>query len=251
MGTPQISAQDPIPLSEYIRGEFVPLSHLAHQWELHAGVLLTPAEERAIVREPAQAVPAALAGRLGGLRVLVVPYVACLPTGDAVTWSKPKGESHSAVWVETPERIHLVLASKELDSHDTGFEFLASLAELLRAKLTSEELGRYTELLEEELRLGVGGEIDEDALAAKRQLIGRARSWQRSRALFKRYRDVSFSSTLAEYLHGLWHDVQVRIGSDHLPVPQLRRRMSLLAEMFPPNSGYRVFSEELERLDEA
>ncbi len=250
MGTPQISTQDPVPLNEYILGQFVPLSHLAHEWELHAGVSLTPAEERAIVREPAQAVPAAIAGRLGKLRVLVVPYVACLASGDAVSWSKPKGETHSVVWVETPERTHLVLASKELDSHDTGFEFLASLAELFRAKLTSQEVSRYTELLEEELRMGIRGEIDEDALTAKKQLLERSRSWQRSRALFKRYRDVSFSSTLAEYLHGLWHDVQIRIGPDHLPVAQLRRRMTLLAEIFPPNPGYRVFAEDLEKLEE-
>lgn len=249
LDTPQIAARAPIPLSEYLGGEFVPLSHLPHDWELHSALSLTPAEERTMVREPAQAVPAGIAERLGKLRVLVVPYLVCLDSGDAVAFSKPKSETHSAVWVETPARTNLILASRELDPHDTGFEFLASVAELLRPKLSSQELDRYAQLLEEELRLGVRGEIDEEALAAKNAAFARTRPWHRSRAQFERYRDVSFVCTVAEYMHGLWHDVQIRIGADHLPVPQLRSRMTLLAEMFPPNPGYQVFAEELEKKD--
>jgi len=69
---------------------------------------------------------------------------------------------------------------------------------------------------------------------------------RRQRAHFERYRDVSFAGTAAEYIHGLWHDVQIRIGPDHLPVAQLRRRMNLMAKLFPPNPGYRVFDETVE-----
>ncbi len=246
MSTSQTPERASIPVIEYVRGEFVPLSLLAHGWELHSAAPLTPAEERTMVREPARAAPAAIAERLGKLRVLLVPYLLCSESGDAVSFSKPQGETHSAVWLTTEDRTHLVLAARELDPHDTGFEFLASVADLLLPKLSSQELERYTELVQEELRTGVAGEIDEEALAAKKPLTA-ARAWARSRRgeAFKHYRDVSFSSTLAEYMHGLWHDVQVRVGPEHLPVPQLRRRMNLLTEMFPPNPGYSVFSEEL------
>lgn len=249
MSTYQTPARENIPVSEYIRGEFVPISHLAHGWELHSAASLTPAEERTIVREPAQAVPVAIAARLGKLRVLVVPYLLCVEAGDAVSFSKPKGETHSAVWLESEERTNLVLASRELDSHDTGFEFLASVAELLRQKLSNQEIDSYNQLLDEELRTGVSGEIDEEALAAKKSLTANARSWRRNRAQYEHYRDVSFTSTLGEYMHGLWHDVQIRVGPEHLPVSQLRHRMTLLAEMFPPNAGYRVFPEEIEKAD--
>lgn len=213
---------------------------------MHAAVTLTPAEERTMLREPAQAIPATIAERLGRVRVLVVPYVGCFDSGDLVCYSKPKGETHSAVWVETSERIHLVLPCRELDSHDTGFEFLASVAELLRPRLTGDELQRYSQLLEEELRIGVRGEIDEDASAARQPLVASRTLRRRSHQQFERYRDVSFASTVAEYIHGLWHDVQIRLGPEHLPLPQLRRRMTLMAEMFPPNPGYHVFAEELE-----
>jgi hypothetical protein len=245
LGSPQTTKREEIPVTEYVRGTFVPLSRLAHGWELHAAVSLTPAEERMMVREPAQAVPAAIAERLGKVRVLVVPYVSCAEGGDRVSFVKPDGESHTAVWLEGEGLISLVLACRELDAHDTGFEFLASVGELLRPRLADDELARFSRLLEEELRAGVPGEIDEDTLAIKQPLLSSS-ARRMSRERFRKYRDAAFVSTVAEYVHGLWHDVQIRIGPEHLPLAPLRKRMNLLAELFPPNAGFRVFAEELE-----
>jgi len=248
VGTIQTSPRDLIPVAEYIQGSFVPLSHLAHDWEFHSGLTLSPAEERTMVREPAQAVPAALAQRLGAVRVLAVPYIACLETGDAISRVKPKGEAHTAAWVESPDRINLLLSCRELDAHDTGFELLGSIAELLRPRLTEEETARYGLLLESEIRHGVRGEIDEEALNAKQTYLA-SRTGRRHRSQFERYRDASFVSTAAEYIHGLWHDVQIRVGPDHLPVNQLRQRMNLMTELFPPNPGYRIFDEAIEKTE--
>ncbi len=245
MGGSEALTPETVPVAEYVRAEHVPLSHIAHNWELHSAVALTPAEERTMVREPAHAVPETLAQRLGKLRVLVVPFVACSEHGDLVCFSKPGGETHSAVWMEMGDRTHVVLPCRELDAHDTGFEFLASSAELLRPRLETAELETYTRILEEELRTNVRGEIDEEAAAAKQPLLRTRPLRARSMEQFERYRDVSFVSTVAEYLHGLWHDVQVRMGPEHLPVAQLRRRMEALADMFPPNEGYRVFAQDL------
>jgi len=245
MSNREPSARTPVPVAEYIHGTFVPLSRLAHDWEAHAGVTLSPSEDRTILRETAAAIPNSIAQRIGLLRVLVVPYVACSPEGDLVSWTKPEGETHSAVWLEADKITHLVLPCRELDTHDTGFEFLASIAELLRPRLTEEELEKYTQMLEEELQAKVTGEIDEESLAAKQRLAaGRGRRPGHER--FEEYRNVSLVSTVAEYMHGLWHDVQIRVGPEHLPLPQLRRRMTFLAELFPPNKGYSVFAKELE-----
>jgi hypothetical protein len=240
-----MTVREPVSVAEYVQGTFVPISRLAHDWEMHSAVTLTPAEDRTMVREPAAAVPDAIAKRIGKLRVLVVPFVACSPAGDLVAWTKPEGETHSAVWIEGESRTHLVLPCRELDAHDTGFEFLASVAELLRARLREDELDQYTRLLEEEMHLGVTGEIDEEALAAKQPLVS-GRSHRLGHERFEAYRDISLVSTAAEYMHGLWHDVQIRVGAEHLPVRQLRKRMKLLAELFPPNEGYSVFAKELE-----
>ncbi len=248
MGLSPTGSKDLIPITDYVEGNFVPISRLMHDWEFHAALSLSPAEERTIVREPVQAVPVAIAQRLGKVRVLAVAYIACLDTGDVISRLKPKGEAHTAAWVETPERINLVLACRELDAHDTGFELLGSVAELLRPRLAHSEILAYSQILEEEIRHGVRGEIDEDALNAK-QAYQTTRNGRRFRAQFERYRDVSFVSTAAEYIHGLWHDVQIRIGPEHLPVAQLRRRMDLMSELFPPNPGYRVFDENLEKTE--
>lgn len=248
LGISPTPPKDLTPVSDYVQGSFVPLSRLTHEWEFHAALNLSPAEERTIVREPVQAIPEAVAQRLGKVRVLAVAYIACLDTGDVISRLKPKGEAHTAAWVETPERINLLLACRELDAHDTGFELLGSVAELLRPRLTHSEITAYSEILEEEIRHGVRGEMDEDALKAKQAYLP-TRASRRSRAQFEPYRDISFVSTAAEYFHGLWHDVQIRIGPEHLPLAQLRRRMDLMAELFPPNAGYRVFDEAIEKAE--
>jgi hypothetical protein len=240
------SLRESVLVKEYVQRAFVPLSRLAHGWEMHAAVTLTPAEERTMVREPADAVPESIAQRVGKLRVLLVPYVACFPAGDVVAFSQPEGEKHSAVWLEGQDRIDLVLACRDFDAHDTGFELLASVAELLRPRLTAAEMERYRDLLEQEFSQGGNGEIDRDAYEAKQPLRSRGR-WLRAGTSFNKYRDVSFVSTCAEYMHGLWHDVQIRLGPEHLPVSALRQRMTLMAEMFPPNAGYLLFAEEEER----
>lgn len=243
MSIPQVSPSKSIAVREYVRQTFVPLSRLAHEWEMHSVVPLSPSEERTVVREPTRAVPQAIARRLGKLRILLVPFVACFPTGDMVTFSNPEGEKHSAVWLESDGRIDLILACRDLDPHDTGWELLASVADLLRARLTPEEEARYTALLQEELRKGIDGEMDEEACELKQPLLKRGRG-VRSGPQFFKYRDISFTTTCAEYMHGLWHDVQIQTGPGHLPVPALRKRMTLLAQMFPPNPGYRLFAED-------
>lgn len=199
-----------------------------------------------MVREPAQAVPDAIATRVGRVRVLLVPYISCTEQADAVCLSKPAGDSHTSVWVDVDGVTNVLLACREMDAHDTGFELLACMAELVRPRFSQTEVEQFDNLLNEELNLGFAGEIDEEALRAKKALNSRG-SRRRSHEEFEKYRDVALVETLAEYMHGLWHDVQIRVGADHLPVPQLRLRMELMARLFPPNEGYHVFDEELEK----
>lgn len=234
-----------IPVAEYVRAECSPISRLAHDWELHSAVLLSPAEERNMVREPAQAVPETVANRLGPVRLLLVPYIACTPDGDFVSSSKPEGESHTSVWVDVEMTTRVVLACRELDAHDTGFELLACVAELLRPRLKTREMAEFQGLLEDELKKGITGEIDEEAGRAKLALVNRT-SRRRDAREFETYRNLAFVETMAEYIHGLWHDVQIRVGPEHLPLEQLRARLGLMAKLFPPNEGYRVFDEGLE-----
>lgn len=246
MSISQTETRNIIPVSEYVRAPVGQPSTLAHNWELFPGVPLTPAEDRTMAREPARAVPAALAKRLGAVRVLIVPYIACSEGGDSVCRTKPEGETHTAVWLEDEGRLNLILACREVDAHDTGFEFLASVAQMALPKMTAEEMRSFGSLIEEELEAGTGGEIDKDALSAKAAYLKqRGLSEARASRKLSQYIDVSLTAALAEYMHGLWHDVQIRVGPDYLPVRELRARMIWLAKIFPPNPGYDLFAREL------
>jgi hypothetical protein len=95
-------------------------------------------------------------------------------------------------------------------------------------------------LLFDEISMGVEGEIDEQAFEEKRSLF-ESRSHANSAERLTRYGRASFAGTAAEYVHCLWHEVTVRTGPDHLPVPPLRRRLALMSQWFPPDGGYRLF----------
>lgn len=237
-----------ISVADYVRAERSPVSRLAHQWEMHSAILLSPAEERNMVREPAQAVPDAIAERIGPLRLLLVPYIACTKDGDFVSFTKPEGEAHTSVWMEVEGVTRVVMACRELDAHDTGFELLACVAELLRPHMTAGETAQFQRLLEDELRQGITGEIDEEAARAKQAMASRGA--RRRGPDLEAYCDVSLVETIAEYMHGLWHDVQIRVGPEHLPLPQLRLRLDLLSRLFPPNEGYSVFDEAITQKEE-
>jgi hypothetical protein len=126
-----------------------------------------------------------------------------------------------------------------LDGHDIALELLVCVGQALWGKLSARELGDYWTLLDREIVEGVTGEIDERALDERRLLL-KSRHSRAGRQL-ARYGCASFAGTAAEYVHCLWHDVTVRTGPDHLPAPQLRRRLELLAQWFPPDRGYRLF----------
>lgn len=197
-----------------------------HGWILHS---LGPHDAVDVLREPAAAVPAALAALLGPpLRLYAVPYIGCQGSRFFMASEQPAGEDHSSVWLELADGIHLFLAFEGSTAHDNGFELLAAVGELAVPRLDDACFSAYAQLLSRELAEDAQGEIDEDAFAAKQSAV-------------LDYTAISLASTIAEYVHALWHDVELRQGPEHLGPQWIRRRFELLAEWFPPNPGYRLF----------
>jgi hypothetical protein len=97
-------------------------------------------------------------------------------------------------------------------------ELLLCLGQALWERLSETELRAYWMLLFDEISMGVEGEIDEQAFEGKRSLF-KTRSHANSAERLTRYGRASFAGTAAEYVHCLWHEVTVRTGPDHLPVP--------------------------------
>jgi hypothetical protein len=201
---------------------------MAHGWKLFSVAPVELSQVQAALAGPAAAVPEAAARRLGMLRFFAVPYLACGGRHDFVSADPPAGETHSSVWLETAGGRDVFLSFLDANEHDVGFELLAAVGELLVPRFTEQEFKAYAALLGRELKEAVAGEIDQEALEAKETAADD-------------YPSVSLASTLAEYMHALWHDVEVRQGPLDLPTRFLRRRFELLREIFPPNPGYVLF----------
>ena len=200
-------------------------TRLAHGW----GLVRAPGTAGPLVAEflrPAiRAVPFAMAKRLGPCRIVIT--------------SGFEASDQTSKWSVTETAVEISVAAENADAHDAALELLTCLGQVLWDKLSAAERTAYWRLLEAEIRQGIRGEIDEAAVEAKQQVLaGHARSPQR----LEQYGLASFAATAAEYVHSLWHDVSVREGPDHLPAPQLRRRLALFARWFPPNPGYRLFA---------
>lgn len=222
-------------------------AELTHGWTLHAIDPVTPAEATTVLAEPAAAVPQSAAERLGALRLFAAPFLACGGEAEFVAEEKPEGEGHSSLWLERGEAgappaarpsgngarrrgpaIDLFIAIRDANAHDAGFELLSAVADLLTPRFSDDEFLSYARVLQQETGEGATGEIDDDALEARDSAD-------------PDYVTVSLASTLAEYLHALWHDVEVRQGAGHLAPQFLRRRFELLADVFPPDPGQALF----------
>lgn len=144
-------------------------------------------------------------------------------------------------WTWTGGGLEVQVARAEVEDHDIAMELLLCVGQTLWEKLSEAECRAYYALLAGESGGAVEGEIDEQALEAKRSLLA-SRSHAAGLRRLARYGRASFAGTAAEYVHCLWHDVDVRTGPDYLPAPSLRRRLELLARWFPPDRGHRLFA---------
>jgi hypothetical protein len=204
-------------------------ARLAHGWQLETAPGLPVELADDFVRPAVRAVPGALATRLKPCRIRLVGAL------------EEPGEASR--WVESVEGLEITVGCEGVEAHDVALELLVCLGQALWEALEARQAAAYLLLLCDEIAGSVPGEIDEDALDAKRRLMA-SRLAARSRRRLADYARASFAATAAEYVHCLWHDVTVRTGSEHLPARYLRRRLELLARWFPPDRGYRLFARK-------
>jgi len=154
-----------------------------------------------------------------------------------------EGEGIVSRWTEADDKVEITVSAEGLEPHDAALELLVCLGQVLWEKATPAEYIAWLELLRAEVEAGVRGEIDDHALRSKHELLS-SRAAARSRRRLQSYAAASFGSTAAEYIHGLWHDVTVRAGPEHLPTAWLRKRIEFMVKFFPPDAGQRVIAQE-------
>lgn len=202
-------------------------SLLAHGWRLEAASGLPEELVAEFIRPAVRAAPRTLAARLKPCRIRLVERL--------------EAPDQTSQWAESPRALEVAVACAGIEAHDVAMEVLLCLGQVLWEALDASEAATYLVLLCEEIASGVTGEIDEEALEVKRRLVA-GRASARSQRRLEDYARASFAATAAEYVHCLWHDVTIRTGPEHLPAPNLRRRLQMLARWFPPNRGYRLFA---------
>ena len=122
---------------------------------------------------------------------------------------------------------------------DYHYELFSTVAGLACGALREDELPRFSPLVLDELNRGTRGEVDGGSLQLKLQR--RQHLPGRNTKLMRRYIHQALEDTLTLFLHGLCCDINVDPGPRQLASRYLRKRLELLAEIFPPNPDYLLF----------
>jgi xanthine/CO dehydrogenase XdhC/CoxF family maturation factor len=169
--------------------------------------------EFGMIDEAVGALPETIVERVGRVRVRLEP--------------DPGFGSH---WRRTMEGLEITVATDGVEEHDVAMEVLLCVGQALWEVTTPAEREAWLRVIGDEIEAGVEGEIDEDALAEKRALLGGPVSAASQRRLL-RYAGASFASTVAEYVHSRWHEVTVVEGPEQLPEDWLRRRWQVIEKL--------------------
>ncbi len=240
----KISVQD---FAQRFREEMIPLSNT---FAYFSAVPLGEEEVKEFLQEPISALPPGVQSAFAHVYIFLVPFLekGIGKRGEVVTFEKPDERSQvwSAQFMSGTDAI-FVFAIKERPVADYHYVFYRAVATLIADNLELEPLERYPDLLREELRTRVHGEIDEEGWQMKQALLQRQTDVRRDTKLFRGYARQSLVDTLTLYLHGICCDIDVETGPRQIPSRYLRKRLQLLHEAFPPPSGYAVFPEDLKQ----
>ncbi len=238
--------------AERFRSELIPLSNTFSYFS--AAMPLSEEDIREYLQEPIAALPPSVATVLPKVSILLVPYV------EKANGKAKRGENQDFISIDPPPAgrlsrtsltvgdadVTLAFGLKEQELDDYHYRFFRSLAMLMGDRWTEAARHSYTAAVKEELLGQVHGEVDEDSWQLKQALLRRQSSFRRDSKPFRDYVRQSYIDTLTLYLHGICCDIDVETGPRQLPSRYLRKRLDVLAELYPPAKGYAVFPEDLE-----
>jgi hypothetical protein len=226
------------------RQEMVPLSN---RFAYFSVLPLAEDDVKEYLEDPIAALPPALQAGLSRVCVIFVPYLEKPGGGsEVVTFDPPSAtvRALSASFSSDGDAV-LVFAIKDQEVADYHYFFYRAIASITTEHFRPEKLAGYYDLLREELRDRIHGELEEESWKLKQALLQRQTDVRRDTKLFRNYARQSLIDTLTLYLHGICCDIDVESGPRQLPSRNVRRRLELLHDIFPPPDAYAVFPEEL------
>jgi len=243
--------------AERFRGDMIPLSNTFSYF--CASTPMSEEDLKEYLEEPVAALPPSIAAALPKISILLVPYLERIngrersktksASGDYVSIERPpEGRTSTSTQLRVGNETVLAFALKDQEVAEYHYRFYHLLAALMGEHWTEATEAAFCRVLREELTADVHGEVDEPSWRLKQGLrrtkgaLGGARGGK----AFRDYARQAFIDTLTLYLHGICCDIDVDTGPRQLPSRYLRKRLVVLAELFPPPPGYAVFPEQLE-----
>jgi hypothetical protein len=255
--------------AEQFRSAMIPLSNTFSYF--CASVPLSEEDLKEYLEEPIAALPPSVAALLPKVSIMLVPYLERAEAREkdrekdgkeregkekgaarrdefVVTEKPPDSRASWASQVRFDQEEVLVFALKDQDVSEYHYRFYHVLATLAADHGSEEALLQYSSLLREELNGRVHGEVDEESWHMKQALLRRETNFRRETKAFRDYVRQSLIDTLTLYLHGICCDIDVETGPRQLPSRHMRKRLTLLYNLYPPPEGYAVFPEHQERV---
>jgi hypothetical protein len=244
--------------AERFRGDMIPLSNTFSYF--CASVPMSEEDLKEYLEEPVAALPPSIAAGLPKISILLVPYLERIHSrersktktagGDYVSIEKPpEGRTSTSTQLRLGNETVLAFALKDQEVAEYHYRFYHLLAALMGEHWSEAIETAFCRVLREELTADVHGEVDEPSWRLKqglRRTKGAHGGGSRGGKAFRDYARQAFIDTLTLYLHGICCDIDVDTGPRQLPSRYLRKRLVVLAELFPPPQGYAVFPEQLE-----
>jgi hypothetical protein len=199
------------------------------------------------LHDPIAALSPQICADLGQIGLALVPYLekGSGRAADIVSFEKPaEGRQLTSARATAAGMTILVLGTKEEDVANYHYTFYNALAALIADTWQAGPRESFQQQLREELSAEVHGEVDERSWHLKQALVRRQANVRKETKLFRDYARQAFEDTLTLYLHGTCCDIDVETGPRQMPSRYLRKRLELLASLYPPPEGYAVFPDQ-------
>ena len=231
-------------LARRLRSEMIPINN---QFSYFLVLPLAEEDLRPYLQDPVAALPAAVAGILPRIGLVLAPYLerGTARASSAVVYEKPvENRLAFSARVQSDDSAMLFFTIKDEQVSDYHYFFYDEIAALLSSRWPQAVQETWHGLLREELSAEVHGEVDEKSWHMKQSLLRRPMSARKDGKPFRDYARQSFEDTMTLYMHGLCCDIDVETGPRQLPSRHLRKRLEALKRLFPPPEGHAVFPED-------
>lgn len=230
--------------AERFRKEMVPLSGKISFYS--AGLRLNEEDEKELIYDPVGSLPPMVRELLPDMSIVLVPHLE--GSGEVtVVMNPPKQADEDRVWQSETQidgNIVLTFAVQGCDSGEYHYRLFRSIASKVLERSEPKFWAGFEDILRDELKRRVHGEVDEESWRAKEELLAGTTSPWRDSKLFRAYARVAIVDSLTLYLHGLCCDIDVDPGPRQMQSREMRKRLVWLNEKIGAPEGYVIFPEQ-------